>query len=88
MALAPGLCGQDPSLSPSQFRLDSSAFEMVNGKAEVVTYRGRPAVHVQPLPGHEHDDGSMLAILKDTDFQDGTIEVEVAGAPAPEPRPA
>ncbi|MGA2588978.1 MAG: family 16 glycoside hydrolase [Bryobacteraceae bacterium] len=74
--------GQDAKQPPAQLRLDSAEdFEMVNGKAEVVAYRGRRAVHLQPLPGHEADDGSMLAILKDTAFQDGTIEAEVAGAP-------
>ena len=73
-----------PPSSPlsSKVRLDApAALQVVNGTNETTTYRGRHAVHLMPLPGHETGDGSMLAILKGTDFKDGAIEVEVAGAP-------
>ena len=61
------------------FRLDSlDGLEMVNAKGEVVTYRGRRAVHLTP----DGKDGQMLAIVTNTDFKDGTIELDVAGAPA------
>jgi hypothetical protein len=63
--------------------LDSTALEVINGKAEMIVYKGRQAVHLMPLPGHETGDGSVLAILKASDFKDGVIEVEVAGAPRP-----
>lgn len=55
--------------------------EVLNGKAEVVTYRGRRAVHLIPSPDHLGPDDSILAILERSDFEDGVIEVEVAGAP-------
>ena len=54
---------------------------VVKSNAEVVTYRGRKAVHLVPLAGHEVEEGAMLAILTGLDFKDGTIEVDVAGAP-------
>ena len=55
--------------------------ELVNAKAEISNYRGRGAVHLVPLPGQEAGDETMTAILSGTDFGDGTIEAEVAGAP-------
>src|SRR5256885_16231881 len=68
----------------SKVKLDTTdGLEMVNGKAEMATYRGRKAVHLVPLPGHELTDGSVFAILKGTDFKDGVIEVDLAGAPRP-----
>jgi len=34
-----------------------------------------------PLPGHEHDtDQEMIALLPETNFADGTIDVDVVGA--------
>jgi hypothetical protein len=68
----------------SKVKLDSTdGLEVVNGKAEMATYRGRKAVHLMPLPGHEMTDGSVWALLKGTDFTDGAIEVDLAGAPRP-----
>jgi hypothetical protein len=68
----------------SKVKLDSTdGLELVNGKAEMAAYRGRKAVHLMPLPGHEMADGSVFAILKGTDFKDGAIEVDLAGAPRP-----
>jgi hypothetical protein len=76
--------GQDSKTLTSTFRLDSTdGLELVNAKAEPVTYRGQRAVRLVPLPGHESDDNGMLAILNGSDFKDGTIEVEVAGTPRP-----
>jgi hypothetical protein len=60
-------------------RLDE--LEVLNGKAEIVTYRGRHAVHLVPPADHQGADDSMLAILNRSDFEDGVIEAEVAGAP-------
>ncbi len=53
--------------------------EVLNAKAEAVEYRGRHAVKLVPLNGANDD--SMLAILAKSDFKDGTIEVDLAGAP-------
>jgi hypothetical protein len=76
--------GQDSKTLISTFRLESTdGLELVNAKAEPVTYRGERAVRLVPLPGQESGDGAMLAILAASEFKDGTIEVEVAGAPRP-----
>jgi hypothetical protein len=76
--------GQQSKAPNSQLRLDSTnGLELVNAKAELVTYRGQQAVRLVPLPGHESGDDGMLAILPGSDFKDGIIEVEVAGIPRP-----
>jgi hypothetical protein len=64
------------------FALDSSAgLDTVNAKAEPIMYRGRRAVHLVPPPGQENADADMLALIAGAEFKDGTIEVDVAGAP-------
>jgi hypothetical protein len=55
--------------------------EVLNGRAEIVTYRGRRAVHLVPSPNHQGPEDSVLAVLTHSDFQDGVIEAEVAGTP-------
>ncbi len=76
--------GQDSKTLISTFRLESTdGLELVNAKAEPVTYRGERAVRLVPLPGQESGDGAMLAILTASEFKNGIIEVEVAGAPRP-----
>jgi hypothetical protein len=63
-------------------RLDAlTGLEVVGGKGEVVTYRGRRAVHLVPAVDGSRGDESVIAILGGLEFRDGTIEVEVAGAP-------
>ncbi len=57
---------------------------LVGSRAETVTYRGRRALHLQSRIGHEADDDSMLAIVPNSEFQNGTIELDVAGAPIPQ----
>ena len=57
---------------------------LVGARAEQVVYRGQRAVHLQSRIGHEADDDSMLAIVPNSDFKDGVIEVDVAGAPIPQ----
>jgi hypothetical protein len=88
MALvAMGVNGGESKSSPARFKLDSlQGLEIKNIKGEVVEYRGRRAVHLirgegqgaETNPGDE-----SLAIVSGTDFEDGTIEAEVAGMPAP-----
>jgi hypothetical protein len=74
--------GQERKTRTMAYRLDSTdGLEMINTKAEVVNYRGRRALHLALAPGQETDKGSMIALVKGTDFKDGRIEVEVAGVP-------
>jgi hypothetical protein len=74
--------GQATQEQTRVFRLDSmEGLETVNTKADIVMYRGRKALHLAPAQNHQTDQHSMIALVNGTDFQDGTIEVEVAGLP-------
>jgi len=64
--------------------LDPGHLTLVGARAESVVYRGQRAIHLQSRIGHEADDDSMLAVLPGSDFKDGTIELDVAGAPIPQ----
>jgi hypothetical protein len=65
-------------------RPDSARFSQVlNGRVSVVEYRGRRAVKLVPSRDASATAEDMLAILAGHDFKDGTIEVDVAGAPLP-----
>jgi hypothetical protein len=74
--------GQAAKSSASKITLDSNTkLEMINADAKWVEYRGRHALHVVPLPGHEHAVNEvMVAVLAKSDFKDGSIELDVAGA--------
>jgi hypothetical protein len=83
IAAAPS--SRQPKSPPATFRLDSlNGLDVINVKAEAVTYRGKHAVRLlqstaDPRTGEPEKES--IAILKDTDFKDGTIEAEIAGAP-------
>jgi hypothetical protein len=57
--------------------------EVVNGRTEIVTYRGIRAVKLVPAPASAGKDEDMLALLDGPEFRNGTIQLEVAGAPRP-----
>lgn len=62
------------------FPLDSpSELELINVKAELVTYRGRSALRL--LEQDMMSDEQSIAILPDSNFKDGVIETELAGTP-------
>ncbi len=50
-----------------------------NIKADPVTYRGVPALRITDTAPASVDDAERLAVVQDTSFQDGTIEVNLAG---------
>ena len=80
--MAAGLGGQAVKGQTEFFRLDSmQGLEVVNSKAEIVTYRGRKALHLTPAQNRQTDQDSMIALVGGTDFKQGTIEAEVAGLP-------
>ena len=58
--------------------------EVVNGRIEVVTYRGIKALKLVPIPDSVGKDAGMLALLDGPEFKDGTIQLDVAGAPRPD----
>jgi len=47
-------------------------------EAESVHYRGRDAIHLSATPKTK---GEPIVILTNSDFENGTIELDVAGAP-------
>lgn len=60
---------------------DSAHFtDVLNGRTELVNYRGRRAVKLVPSQMNAMD-GDMLAILDAGEFKDGSIAIDVAGAP-------
>ncbi len=67
--------------SPARtFQLTSlSELELHHVEAELVTYRGRHAVRLVEQEGPPTD--PTIAILSGSDFKDGVIEAEIAGAP-------
>lgn len=68
--------------APPVWKLDSpQGLEMLRGSVEAASYRGRRALHLMPAPGTGLSEGDMLAVLSGTDFKDGTIELDLAGAP-------
>jgi len=60
----------------------TEGIEVVDGKLDVVEHNGRRALQLLRVPATAQD-GSMLAILAAPEFHDGTIEVDVSGAPLP-----
>ncbi len=58
-----------------------SNLELVNVSVEQVDYQKKKAVRVIEKPGSR---GEAMAIVKGSDFKDGTIEVELAGDRRPE----
>ncbi len=53
--------------------------DLVNAKAALVKYQGKKAVNLTAIGR----DQSPLAVIKNTDFTNGTIEVELAGKNVP-----
>lgn len=71
--------------SPDSVSLNSlGGMEVLNGRAEMANHRGRRAVHLISSPENRASDDAVIAILNGSDFRDGIIEVEVAGAPRPD----
>jgi len=82
-ALQPG-SGQATQQGHITIRPDSAKFsEVLNGRASITDYRGRRAVKLIPAPEMLGKDADLLAILAGSRFKDGTIDVDVAGAPRP-----
>jgi hypothetical protein len=81
-------CNSSPASPPKRrpvpmqiFKLDSAGDVKLFGvTAQPVNYRGRKALEIREDPGSKSP-GQAVALLKGTDFTDGTIEVDLAGAP-------
>lgn len=83
LSLMPALTwAQMANARPSSIQLDSNTkLELINARVLWVDYRGRRALKLAPLEGHERDtDQEIAAVLTGSDFKDGVIEVDVSGA--------
>ncbi len=70
-----------PVAGQNKISLDSmDRLELLGVKAETARYRGRHALHVVE---QDAANGTTMAMVKGTDFKDGVIEIEVAGALRP-----
>ncbi len=58
--------------------------ELLNVKAELFTYRGRRAVRLVEDYKDPDSGEHAIAIFSGSDFKDGVIETEIAGAPLPD----
>lgn len=77
----PGLRAQDAS-SARAIPLDATTpMELRNTRALEVEHRGRRALRLAPLVGHENDvDQTMEVVLTEIEFEDGVIELDLAGS--------
>jgi hypothetical protein len=78
--LATCLSGQLPCQQSREVSLNAvDKLELHNVKADLVTYRGVAATRIADAAAADVNDAERLAIVRGTSFQDGTIEVNVAG---------
>lgn len=69
------------ALQAQTWPLDSTTpMSMVHLKPEVTAYKGRQGLKLVNTAGADNS-GSGLAALSESDFEDGTIEVDLAGLP-------
>jgi len=55
--------------------------QVLNGTVEKARHEGRDGVKLVIAKGKEESDEDMMAIVPGTEFEDGTVEVDVSGAP-------
>ena len=73
-----------PGAQAQTISLDAiDQLKLMNVKAETVTFKGRKALRVSDAAAAGAGDEGRLVILPKTDFQDGIIEVDLAGEPGP-----
>src|SRR5262245_1158539 len=71
-------------VKPANIPLDApSEMQPRNVKTELVNYKGKRALRVSDTAAAGVSDGERLVILNKTEFQDGVIEIELAGEPGP-----
>ena len=86
-AIATLALGIGAAAPAATFPLDSvKGLKLENVKGEPSTWRGRRAIRLTeqpPPPGTKPTADDSMAILSESDFGDGTIEVDLAGVPRP-----
>src|SRR5580704_12747248 len=83
--LAVCFCARLLNQEPQEVRLDTiEKLELQNLKADIVSYLGRAAVHIENTGPRDSGYGDGLAIVRGLSLQDGTIEVTLSGDTAPD----
>ena len=86
--LVAGVLG--PGALPAQtttYPLTSAeGLELINVRADAAELDGRAGLRV--IRGDGYEGGETLVLVGGTDFSDGTIEIELAGEPAPDADPS
>jgi hypothetical protein len=58
---------------------------LLNVKAEVVTFKGKEGIRVEKeIRTAESNNTGTMVLIENSDFRNGTIELEIAGEPAPD----
>ncbi len=78
VACLPGSLGAQQIEKPLT---SADGLELLNVQAEVVEHAGRPGLRV--VRTSDYTEGGTLVLVEGSQFEDGTIELELAGAPAP-----
>jgi len=86
--LATCLSGQLLSQTSREVSLNADRLKLHNVKADLVTYRGVPALRITDTAPAGVDDAGRLAMIEETTLQDGTIEVNLAGDTAANASPS
>src|SRR5262245_53045834 len=69
------------STARSQTLDSTTRLTAINARVLWIDHRGRRALKLAPLEGHEHDtDQELMAVLTGSDFRNGVIELDVSGA--------
>lgn len=75
------LSAQSPNTSGLERSTD---LDLHNVKAEPITYLGRAALRVTDVGPPDLSDAGRLAVIRNSSFQDGTIEASLSGDTAPD----
>lgn len=92
LSLLPGLVALAASAGAldaqvTEHALESTAgLELINVNAEVVEFAGRRGLRIGRAD--DYVEGGTLVLIEGTEFQNGTIELELAGEPAADADPA
>ncbi len=82
MAMAPGLIRfTHAQVTPWSAPSLPALAEVLNGRSRVVTYRGRPALHLSISSDKVNTESAVFAMIDAPLFTDGTIELSLVGVP-------
>ena len=81
------LCSFGASFGQSVESPRVDQLELHNVKADLESYQGRTAIRIVDVGAPDLGDAGRLAIVRGSSFQDGTIEIDLAGDTAPDAAP-